>query len=61
METIIIQSDNKKEIELIKQVMKKMNIEARSLTNDEMEDIGMGVLIREADRSKTVLEETIRY
>ncbi|MDZ7720554.1 MAG: hypothetical protein U5K72_17190 [Balneolaceae bacterium] len=55
MDALIIKSENKKDLALLK----KMGLESKTLTAEEMEDIGMSILLDEADRTKTVPEKEI--
>ena len=59
MDALIIKSDNKSELDLIKKLVKKMGLESRILSAEEMEDIGMGILMSQSDRSITVPESDI--
>jgi len=59
MDALIIKSDNKSELDLIKELVKRMGLESRILSAEEMEDIGMGILMGQSDRSKTVPESEI--
>ena len=59
MDALIIKSDNKSELDLIKKLVKKMGLESRILSAEEMEDIGMGILMSQSDRSNTVPESDI--
>lgn len=55
----LIKSDNKKDLALIKEIVQKMGLESKSLTAEEMEDIGMSIMLDEVDRTKTVPEQEI--
>lgn len=59
MDALIIKSENKKELAVIKEIVEKMGLESKSITAEEMEDIGMSIMLDEVDRSKTVPEEEI--
>lgn len=59
MDALIIKSENKKELALIKELVQKMGLESTSLTAEEMEDIGMSIMLNDVDRTKTVPEEKI--
>ena len=52
MDRIIVKTKNRKEARLIRQFADKMGIENKSFTEDEMEDMGMAMLMREVDRSE---------
>lgn len=59
MDTLILRTKNREETRLIQQIADKMGIENKSLSEEEMEDIGMAILMSEADRTKTVPEKEI--
>lgn len=54
METLIIQSENSRDIKLLKEIVTKMGLKTARLTHEQVEDIGLSLLMKEADRSKTV-------
>jgi hypothetical protein len=54
MDSILIAPKSKKEMRLISDVLKKMGIASKSLTIEEKEDIGLGMAMKEADRTKKV-------
>lgn len=49
METIIIQTKNAKEIELVQSFLKQNKIKSRILTDEEKEDIVLGKLMEETN------------
>lgn len=59
MDALIIKSNDKSELKLLKELVKKMGLQFRSLSAEEMEDIGMAILLGEADRTDTVSEDEI--
>ncbi len=59
MDALIIKSNDKRELALIKELVQKMGLESKSLTAEEMEDIGMSIMLNEVDRTKRVPEEEI--
>lgn len=59
MDTIILKTKNSKETRLIRRFADKMGIENKSLTEDEMEDMGMAKLMREADRTEYATREEV--
>jgi len=59
METIVIKPKNSRDSQRIREFAEKMGAAQRTYTEDEMEDLGMGILMREADRSEYVEEEEV--
>ena len=59
MKTIVIQLKDDAEIQLISGLLKKMRIQSRELTTDDMEDIGLGEMMLKVDRSEKVSREHV--
>lgn len=63
METLILQTKDKKESLLLKQLLQKMNVKVSSLSKEEQEDFVLGNLIKEAvkkgEAKKTSIEKII--
>jgi len=54
MNTIIVQPKTKEEMQLVSDLLKKMRISSKVLTEEEQEDIGLVMLMKQADRSEKV-------
>jgi hypothetical protein len=59
MEVAIVQSEDKADLKLLAELARKMGIRFKVLTEEQKADIGMGLLMKEADRSQKVSEEEI--
>jgi len=59
METLIVTLKDKHEMKLVSEVLKKMRINAKLLTNEERDDIGLSKLMRQANRSEKVSREQV--
>ncbi|MGB4775850.1 MAG: hypothetical protein WBP45_11800 [Daejeonella sp.] len=59
METIIVSPKTKAEFKLLTDILHKMKIAAKVLTDEQKEDIGLGMMMKEADRGKKVSREII--
>lgn len=59
MDALIIKSENRDDLKLIKELVKKIGLESKSLSEEEMEDLGITFLMKKTDRSKTVSRETV--
>lgn len=46
-------------MELLSQLLKKLNIETAFISPEEKEDLGLKLLMREADRKKTVSKNSV--
>ena len=64
METLILQTKDKKESLLLKQMLKKMNVKVSSLSKEEQEDFMLGNLIKDAvkkgEAKRSSVEKIIR-
>ena len=54
MEALIVSFKDKTELKLVSDLLKKMNIEAKVLSEEEREDMGMVKLMRKVDRTQKV-------
>lgn len=59
MEALVIKSENKKDLTKLKKLINEMGMKSTTLSNDEMEDLGLSMLMKEADRNETVSREEI--
>jgi len=59
MDALIIKSQNASDLKLIKELVKKMGLESKSLSEEEIEDLGLTILMKQADRTKTVSRELV--
>ncbi|WP_073108989.1 hypothetical protein [Hymenobacter daecheongensis] len=59
MNSLLITPASESELQLLTAMLKKMNIVAKVLSEDEKEDLGMGLLMKEAQGSPKVLRESV--
>lgn len=59
MEALLIKSDDKEEMRLLNELVKKMGLNATALSEEDMEDLGLSILMRQADRNQKVSREEI--
>lgn len=59
MTSILITPKNNKEFSLINQVLKKMNVSTKILSDEDKEDIGLGLLMSKVDKAKKVSRDVI--
>ncbi|WP_370087865.1 hypothetical protein [Ekhidna sp.] len=59
MDSIVINPKNREELKLIKTLLAKMKVKSKILTEEEMEDLGLSILMRDIDRTDTVSEKDI--
>ena len=59
MKAVIVTPKDRAEMEFIHGLLRKLGIGSRLMTDEEMEDIGLGIMMKEADRSKKVSREAV--
>ncbi|MBE9048779.1 hypothetical protein IQ255_31145 [Pleurocapsales cyanobacterium LEGE 10410] len=59
MDALIIKGKNQSDLKLIEKLVKKMGLQSKSLTEEDLEDLGLSMMMKQADRSKTVSREEI--
>ncbi len=59
MNTLLVSPKNAKEFQLISDLFSKMKIKTKQLSLEEKEDLYLGQLMLEADRTEKVSKETI--
>ena len=59
MTSIVITPKNKSELDLISNLLKKLKINISFLSEEEKEDLGLKILMKEANRTKTVSRDTV--
>ena len=59
MKALVIKSKDKTELKFIRQLLSKMGVSSSMLDIEEMEDLGMSILMKDVDRKKKVNRETI--
>lgn len=56
---MVINPKNREELRFVSDLLKKLQISSHVLTEDEVEDLGMSILMGEVDRTKKVSRDTI--
>ena len=59
MDSLVITTGNKNELLFVKELMGKMNIKSRILSQEETEDIGLAFLMKDVDRTDKVDKKDI--
>ena len=59
MKSIVITPKSKSEFEFVSNLMKKLGLASRTLSVEEKEDAGLGLLMREVDRKAKVKKSTV--
>ena len=56
---MLINPKNEKEMQFLSELFQKLGVDATVLSDEEAEDIGLSILMKDADRSDLVTEEEI--
>jgi hypothetical protein len=56
---LLIRPKNAEEAELLQSLVDRMGMKSHRLSEDDVLDMGLAVLMRKADRTKKVSEETV--
>lgn len=59
MSSIVINPKSSEELKFISELLKKLGVKSKVLSDEDSEDLGLALLMREADRTETVSEEEI--
>lgn len=59
MESIIIHPKDQLEFDLLKEVLTRINVTASVIFEEDQEDLGLAILMKEADRTQKVSKKTI--
>lgn len=59
MDSLLIKPKNKEELAFLTQLMKKLGIQSASLTEEDLEDAGLALLMKQVDRKETVSEQEV--
>lgn len=59
MQSLLITPKDGAELELLSALLSRLNIPTTIIEEDDKEDIGLGILLKEADRSEHVSRESI--
>ena len=59
MQSLLITPKDKAELDLLSALLTRMNIPTTVIAEEDKEDIGMGILLQEADRNESVSRESI--
>jgi hypothetical protein len=58
-QSLLISTENKDELIFLESLLKKLGIKSKMLTDEEREDFGLALLMKEADNDKTVSYEKV--
>ena len=59
MKSLIISPKSKTELKFIEELLNKLGITSKMLTEEEIEDAGLSLMMKDVDRSKKVSKESV--
>ena len=59
MTTLLISPKSYNELKFIEDFLRKIGVASKELSSDEKEELGISILMKQADRSRKVSRETI--
>lgn len=59
METLIVTLKDKQEMQFVSDLLKKMQINAKRMSDEECEDLGLTKLMKQASRSEKVSRDQV--
>ena len=59
MKALVVKTKDQSEMKFISELLKKLGVQSTIMEIEEVEDLAMSILMKKADRSKKVSQETI--
>ena len=59
MSSIVISPKSQKELQFISELLSKLGVRSKVLSDAELEDLGLAVMMKDVDRSEVVGEDEI--
>lgn len=59
MSSIVVNPKSQQELQFLSELLKKLGVESKVLSDEDTEDLGLTVLMKDVDRSDVVSEEDI--
>ena len=59
MKALLVRFNNRAEMKFIADLLKKLGVSSMELSEEDVEDYGMSILLKDADRSKKSSREVI--
>ncbi|WP_420582799.1 hypothetical protein [Reichenbachiella sp.] len=59
MSSIVINPKNEKELRFVAELLKKLGVASKVLSDEEQEDLGLGLLMKDVDRSDLTSEDDV--
>ena len=59
MSSIVVSPKSQKELQFISELLSKLGVRSKVLSDEELEDLGLAVMMKDVDRSEVVGEDEI--
>ena len=59
MSSIVVNPKNPQELQFISELLQKLGVDARVLSDEDTEDLGLAVLMRDVDRPEVASEDEV--
>jgi hypothetical protein len=59
MSSIVINPKNEEELQFVTALLKKLGVASKVLSDEEQEDLGLGLLMKDVDRSDLASEDEV--
>ena len=59
MSSIVVNPKNPQELQFLSELLKKLGVDSKVLSDEDTEDLGLAVLMKDVDRSDVVTEEEV--
>ncbi len=59
MSSIVVSPKSQQELQFLSELLKKLGVDLRVLSDEDSEDLGLAILLKDVDRSDFVSEEEI--
>ena len=59
MSSIVINPKDPEELQFLSDLLQKLGVNSKILSDEDAEDLGLAILMKDVDRSDTVFEEEI--
>ncbi len=59
MSSIVVNPKDQQEFQFVSDLLNKLGVEAKVLSDEDMEDIGLSIMMKDVDRSEIATEEEV--
>ena len=59
MSSIVVSPKSQKELQFISELLSKLGVRSKVLSDEELEDLGLAVMMKDVDRSEVIGEDEI--